>query len=136
VNSLTKNRISEHVPRHVKPHITVNGISDFGHYLAGLIEGDGHFSVQGQLVISFHENDSSLAYYIKSVLGHGSVANVKNKRAILLRITSRPGILTVLSYISGKMKTEAKVDQVIRNILPSYPDFPFSSELNLDFNNF
>ena len=42
--------ISEHVPKHLKP---VN-VENFGHYLAGLIEGVGHFSNQQQLVIVFH----------------------------------------------------------------------------------
>ena len=50
--------ISMHVPKHLKP------ISDvqFGHYLAGLIDGYGHFSSKQQLVIVFHSLDASLAY--------------------------------------------------------------------------
>jgi hypothetical protein len=53
--------VSVHVPTHLKP------INDhqFGHYLAGLIDGYGNFSSKQQLVIVFHSLDASLAYYIK-----------------------------------------------------------------------
>ena len=53
--------ISVHVPKHIKP-VTED---QFGHYLAGLIDGDGHFSSKQQLVIVFHSSDVSLAYFIK-----------------------------------------------------------------------
>jgi hypothetical protein len=53
--------ISIHVPKHLKP---VNE-DQFGHYLAGLIDGDGHFSRKQQLVIVFNLLDASLAYYLK-----------------------------------------------------------------------
>ena len=56
--------ISEHVPKHLKP---IND-DQFGHYLAGLIEGDGHFSNQQQLVIVFNSLDASLVYYIKNII--------------------------------------------------------------------
>lgn len=46
-----------HVPTHLKP---VN-VNQFGHYLVGIIDGDGHFSKQ-QLVIVFNWLDASLAY--------------------------------------------------------------------------
>jgi len=54
-------RISLHIPKHSKPIKDV----DFGHYLAGLIDGNDHFSSAKQLIIVFHINDISLAYYIK-----------------------------------------------------------------------
>jgi hypothetical protein len=50
-------QVSDHVPRSRK---LTN--EEFGHYLAGLIEGDGHFSVQQQLVITFNSQDISTAY--------------------------------------------------------------------------
>lgn len=56
--------ISVHVPTHLRP---VND-DQLGHYLAGLIDGDGHFSSKQQLVIVFHSLDASLAYYIKERL--------------------------------------------------------------------
>lgn len=47
-----------HVPTHLKP---VN-VNQFGHYLVGIIDGDGHFSSKQQLVIVFNWLDASLAY--------------------------------------------------------------------------
>ena len=41
----------------------------FGYYLAGLIDGDGHFSKARQLVIVFSSPDAFLAYYLKEKLG-------------------------------------------------------------------
>lgn len=79
--------ISVHNSKHLKP------MSDnqFGHYLAGLIDGDGHFSSQQQLVIVFSSSDVSLAYYIKERLGYGHVKKVKDKNAYLLIIAPAPG---------------------------------------------
>src|SRR5436190_1132191 len=70
--------ISVHVPTHLKPA----NDNQFGHYLAGLIDGDGHFSKQQQLVIVFNSLDVSLAYYIKKQIGFGNMRKVKNKKKI------------------------------------------------------
>ena len=40
----------------LKSTIAPRSDTDLGYYLAGLIEGDGHFS-KNQLIISGHEND-------------------------------------------------------------------------------
>ena len=67
--------ISIHVPTHIKP---IND-TEFGHYLAGLIDGDGHFNSKQQLVIVFNILDIQLAYFIKKQLGFGIIKKVKNK---------------------------------------------------------
>lgn len=51
--------------------------TDLGYYLAGLIEGDGHISSQNQIVITFHETDVSLAYFLKEKIGHGNIKKIK-----------------------------------------------------------
>lgn len=53
--------ISIHTSKQLKPANS----TEFGHYLAGLIDGDGHFSSAQQLVIVFNILDIQLAYYIK-----------------------------------------------------------------------
>jgi hypothetical protein len=105
--------VSEHVPTHQKP---VDDDS-FGHYLAGLIDGDGHFSHQRQLVITFHSLDSSLAYYVKSRLGFGNVRAVKDKNAVILVLSSLAGLERVLLLINGKLRTKHRYDQAVNNIL-------------------
>lgn len=113
----------------------------FGHYLAGLIDGDGHFSSKQQLVIVFHSLDASLAYYIKERVGFGSVKKVKDKNAYLLIIAARKGIEKVINLINGKIRTENKFNQIINNILnhDNFFEFrktvDFKQNLSKDFKN-
>lgn len=109
-------KISIHVPKHIKPESE----SDFGHYLAGLIDGDGHFSSQLQLIISFNELDASLAYLIKEKIGFGNIYKVKNKKAVNLVISNRNGLLKVLNLTNGKLRSESKLNQINNNILSNF----------------
>lgn len=124
--------ISEHVPTHLKP---VND-DQFGHYLAGLIDGDGHFSSKQQLVLVFNSLDASLAYYIKKRVGFGSVHKVKDKNTLLLTIAAIKGLEKVINLINGKIRTENKFNQITNNILnhKNYAEFrkKISFKLNLD----
>ena len=129
--------ISVHVPKHFKP---LND-EQFGHYLAGLIDGDGHFSSKQQLVIVFHSLDISVAYYIKKQLGFGNVRKVKDKNAYLLIVTAKKGLEKVISLINGKIRTENKFNQINNNILNNKNYIEFRKEIDLklnsskDFNN-
>lgn len=129
--------ISVHLPTHLKP---LNDYQ-FGHYLAGLIDGDGHFSRQQQLVIVFHSLDASLAYYLKNRLGFGSVKKVKDKNAFILVIAARKGLLKVINLINGKIRRESKFYQITNNILsnPNYIEYSkivnFKLNLNKDLKN-
>lgn len=105
--------ISKHIPKHLKPISN----DQFGHYLAGLIDGDGHFSSKQQLVIVFNILDISLAYYIKEKIGFGSIRKVKDKNAILLVIAAIKGIEKVIELINGKIRTDNKLNQINNNIL-------------------
>jgi hypothetical protein len=106
------------VPTHLRP---LND-EQFGHYLAGLIDGDGHFSSKQQLLIVFTSFDVKLAYYIKQVIGFGKVKKVKDKNAYLYIISNKQGIIRTINLINGKLRTLNKFNQVINNILanPSY----------------
>lgn len=57
-----------------------------GHYLAGLIDGDGHFSNK-QLVLVFSSPDAFLAHYLKTILIH--CRKVKDKKAYLLIVSAK-----------------------------------------------
>lgn len=128
-------KISIHVPKHLKPKNDI----DLGYYLAGLIDGDGHFSKALQLVIVFNELDASLAYFIKKKLGYGNVHKVKNKKAIILVIANRIGLVKILNLISGKIRSENKINQINNNILSNtYFNLinKFSLSDNEDLNNY
>ena len=122
--------ISIHVPKHLKP---LND-DQFGHYLAGLIDGDGHFSKQQQLIISFNYLDVSLAYYLKSRLGLGNVRKVKGKNAVLYIISSQLGIRKVINLIKGKIRTESKINQINSNILNHVKYADLKKEINFKLN--
>ena len=127
--------ISKHIPKHLKP---INK-DQFGHYLAGLIDGDGHFSSKQQLVIVFNILDISLAYYIKEKIGFGSIRKVKDKNAYLYIISNKEGIIRTINLINGKLRTFNKFNQVINNILahPKYQEENLEFKINdsNDFNN-
>lgn len=125
--------VSVHVAKHSKP---LND-EQLGNYLAGLIDGDGHFSKIQQLVIVFSSPDAFLAYYIKKRLGHGKVKKVKGKNAYILVISNKQGILNVIDLVNGKLRTWNKFSQVIDNLLnnKSYKDLNLKFTMN-NSNNF
>lgn len=120
--------ISTHIPSRLKP---INDES-FGHYLAGLIDGDGHFSKIQQLVIVFNIKDTFLAYFIKKTLGFGQVKKVKNKNACIFIISNKEGIEKVINLINNKLRTNNRYNQVIDNIL-SHKKF-YSLNQSIKFN--
>lgn len=122
--------ISEHVPRLLRPA----NDNELGHYLAGLIDGDGHFSSKQQLIIVFNSLDASLAYYLKEKIGHGNVSKVKNKNAVLLIIASIKGLERVINLINGKIRALNKLKQIYRNILSHHKYREFSKTINLSLN--
>jgi LAGLIDADG endonuclease len=122
--------ISIHVPTHLRPA----NDAQFGHYLAGLIDGDGHFCSNQQLVIVFFYLDISLAYYIKKRLGFGSVKKIKGKNAFLLVISAREGLEKVINLINGKIRTENKLNQITNNILNHAKYAEFRKKINLKLN--
>jgi len=122
--------ISNHPHKHQKP---LNNI-EFGHYLAGLIDGDGHFSSQQQLVIAFNILDIPLAYYLKKRIGYGIVNKVKNKNAVVFIITAKLGIEKILYLINGKIRHKNKQKQINKNILDHQTYFKLKNCLDFKFN--
>jgi len=135
IEAITENvkTISIHNSKHLKP---LND-NQFGHYLAGLIDGDGHFSSKQQLVIVFSSSDLSLAYYLKIRIGYGQIRKVKNKNAYLLIISNKDGLIKVINLINCKLRTLNKYNQVINNILSHhlYSNFKEKIEFNFNYNN-
>ena len=134
VNLENVKRVSDHVPKHLKP---LNN-EQLGYYLAGLIDGDGHFSKAQQLVITFSSPDAFLAYYLKERLGYGNVRKVKDKNAYLLIVSNKKGMLNVINLINGKLKAEHRFNQVVNDVLShtKYADqninFTIDSSNNFD----
>lgn len=129
-------QISIHQMKHKKP-VTIN---DFGHYLAGLIDGDGCF-IYKQCVIVFNYYDASSAYYIKKYLGFGNITKIPSKNAIKLIISKKEGLEKIINLINGKLRVPFKIESIKKNIIPAYKTiFYLEKELCLndstDLNNY
>lgn len=99
--------ISEHVP--TRPELSDE---EFGHFLAGLIEGDGWFGKK-VLHITFALEDVQLAYQIKKRIGHGNVYKIKDKKAVRYILRNKEGLAILLNLINGKLVSTYKYDQLI-----------------------
>ena len=122
--------ISDHRPKHSK---LIND-NQLGHYLAGLIDGDGHFSSAQQLVIVFSSPDAFLAYYLRERLGFGNVRKIKNRNAYLLIVSNKEGIIKIITLINGKLRTKNKYNQVIKNILNNEKYIEIKNFVNFNLN--
>jgi hypothetical protein len=91
--------------------------SKFGHYLAGLVEGDGSIivpkverSVKGKInypsiQIAFDSRDFPLAMIIQKELGHGSISKTKGVNSYRLTINNYEGLIIIAFLLNGKMRT-------------------------------
>jgi LAGLIDADG endonuclease len=120
---LDRQFITNHLDDHRKP----SNDFELGHWLAGLIEGEGSFG-ERRLEIVFHEKDISLAYSLRSLLGYGLIYKIKDKRAFKFVIRKKAGLSRVIDLCNGKFVGPFKVDQLHKyrydlllgtNILPS-----------------
>jgi hypothetical protein len=90
--------------------------TELGYYLAGLIEGDGHYNKStNRLEILFHEKDISLANNLKTRIKFGSIYKVKDKKAYKLSIGSRQGIERIYNLCNGKFVCNHKIKQFNQN---------------------
>ncbi len=126
--------ISIHNSKHLKP---LND-NQFGHYLAGLIDGFGDFNNKQQLIIIFSSSEISLAYYLKLRIGYGQIKKVKNKNTYLFIISNKDGLIKVINLINCKLRTLNKYNQVLNNILNHhlFINFKEKIEFNLNCNNY
>lgn len=102
--------ISEHVPKH-KSDLTDK---EFGHFLAGLIEGNGWFSKK-ELHIIFSEDDISLVYLIKKRIGYGNVYKIKDTKSVKYICKNLKGLSTILTLINGKLISYYTYKQLINH---------------------
>jgi hypothetical protein len=124
--------ISIHVPTHLNP---LND-EQFGHYLAGLIDGVGYFDSQHQLIIPFSSPDVQLAYSIKGKIGFGNVKQTNDKNTYLYIVSNKNGLLKILNLIDSKLRTNEKFNQVA-NYIVAYVKYPKEFKINnsKDFHN-
>lgn len=95
--------ISIHRKRHKYPQNDI----EWGYYLAGLIDADGHFTDVStnnpNLTICFHLKDISLAYKIKKYITYGTVSKIKDKNACKYVLTNKRGFTKLLPVLYNKL---------------------------------
>lgn len=89
--------VSVHLRKHRRPENS----TDIGYYLAGLIEGGCCITSEQGFEMVFHEFDFANAYYIKKIIGYGSVTKIK-ENAVKLTIFHSKGVDKVWSLVNGK----------------------------------
>ena len=132
-----KIKIKIKIKTHLKSKKPITN-KDFGFYLAGLIDGDGHISLQRQIIITFSSADVKLAYYIKSRLKCGNVRKVKDKNAYIYVISNQQGLLDVLHLINDKLRTESKIlriQDILSKFLVSQWKGEFKGNVSSDLDN-
>jgi hypothetical protein len=92
--------------------------ADFGPYLAGLIDGDGHFSKQFQCIICFNFRDISSAYHIKKYVGYGSIRKIQGKSALSIFFTGKSALTRISQLVSKHLKNPNRIQQFQERILP------------------
>lgn len=84
---------------------------NFGHYLAGLIDGDGHISTIGRVVIYFSSKDIKSAYELRAVVGYGNIYKIKNKKCFVWSISKKADVRKIALLIKNKLKHPDKICQ-------------------------
>lgn len=94
---------------------------ELGYFLAGLIDSDGTIHKNtGRITIGFNTNEVSVAYYLKKVLGGGSIYHAKNKFFSSFSSTKEI-ILKMANLIRNKLKHADKIKQYNERLVPKYP---------------
>jgi hypothetical protein len=101
--------------------------NNFGHYLAGLIDGDGYFSKK-QLVIVFSSSDLILAEFLQKRLNSGHIYPIKNKNAYTYIVSKKDSLDFIISLINGKLRKQIKLNQINNNIINQFST-PFSNSI-------
>ncbi len=99
--------ISIHRPN-TKRH---NKDSDFSFFLAGIVDGNGHFNAIPQLVICFAKKDAIVPYFIKKKIGFGIVKKEKDKAAILFILSKAKGLEKACNLLHNKLQDATKILQ-------------------------
>lgn len=92
----------------------------FGFFLAGIIDGDGHFSKIPQLVICFNGKDIGVAYFLKKQIQYGIVSKIKNKKAFTFVISHSLGLQKVCTLILNKLQHKQKIIQYNTRLFSLY----------------
>ena len=115
---------------HRPSHKSTLSDDELGHYLAGLIEGDGYFG-KDSLQIIVHNKDIVLVHNLKKWIGFGYIYKIKDKKALKFSITNKKGLERVLTLCNGKFVAPFKLEQIKRQKLDERLNIKLLSPTNL-----
>lgn len=93
-------------------------LEQFSFFLAGLIDADGHINKLGNVIITFHSRDISVAYYIKTRIGYGRVSKHIQKNAITYVCSHPIGKQSICQYIYQKLINPDRIEQLNTRLVP------------------
>ncbi len=123
-------KLSKYKPKKKKFYADKNLL---GHYLAGLIDGNGHFSTIGHCVICFSSKDVSLARQLHTEIGFGAVKKVKDKKVLNLIISNSAGVVFVADLVRDKLKHPNKIEQFNERLTSRYLLSPTLKDSTIDW---
>ena len=91
---------------------------EFGYWLAGLIDADGHIAKKGDLQITFNSRDLCAAVYIKKITDFGRLYKFKRVQAYDYRCTNKQGLKMLSQLILNKLKLPRRIDQFNSRLAP------------------
>ena len=100
------NQVKVHTPK-----VSTMNEDQWGWFLAGLIDGDGHFNKLGHLTLVFDANSISTAYEIKRFIGYGTVSRVPKKKAYTYVLSHRQGRFRVAELVRHKLRHKDRLNQ-------------------------
>ena len=84
---------------------------NFGHYLAGLWEGDGHSGKNPgpYIAITFHNKEYPLCVICQQLIG-GFIRHKRQENAIVLTIQKRQELLKFVSLVGNKLRSPKSIE--------------------------
>ena len=109
-----KTIISIHAPLPLKPRTK----EEFGYFLAGLIDADGHIAGPGYVQIDFNVREIGVAYYIKKCIAYGNISQERKRLSVRYRCTDKKGLEKIADLIRHKLKHDNKICQFNIRLAP------------------
>lgn len=84
---------------------------NFGHYLAGLWEGDGHSGTNPRpyIAITFHSKQYPLCRICQQLIG-GTIRHKRQENAIVLTIRKQEALLQFVSLVGDKLRSPKSIE--------------------------
>lgn len=107
---------------------------NLGHYLAGLIDGGGHFGAGGRITLAFCSFDAALASAIKARVGGAIYPPSKQHVGFRLHITVQEDVERLVQLVNNKLRSRQKSLDLMLYVLQHNRFSTLRSHLKFDYN--